>query len=388
VFLVERSAAQRNSVGRCSAGGTSMGRTEVSDTPLSFSVRTLRGHLMQHFQAFKELLSSPKKIVITTHHKPDADALGSSLAWAGYLRKKNHVVHVITPTDYPRFLTWMQGNDQVIIFNEGNEKRSAQLVREADLIFCLDFSSLKRINELGELVRRSPAQKVLIDHHLEPEHFADFELWDIKAAATAQLIYELIVRLGDRQDIDIAIGECIYAGIMTDTGSFRHPSTTKKVHLISADLIELGVETNKVHRLVYDNNTEAKLRFLGFALMEKLVVLPEYRTAYFAITSQELIRYNSQTGDTEGLVNYALSIENIVMAAVIIDRTEGAASQSAKLSFRSIGNFSVNDFARKHFDGGGHRNAAGGKSERSLDETVAYFLSLLPEYKEQLLHSQ
>lgn len=341
---------------------------------------------MQDLQAFKELLSSPKKIVITTHTKPDADALGSSLAWAGYLRKKNHQVQVITPTDYPRFLAWMPGNDGVIIFNEGKEKQSAQLINEADIIFCLDFSSLKRINELGEIVRASQAVKVLIDHHLEPEHFADFEFWDIHAAATAQLIYELIVSLGDSEDLDISIGECIYAGIMTDTGSFRHPSTTQKVHLISAELIALGVETNKIHRLVYDNNTEAKLRFLGFALMEKLVVLPQYRTAYFAIGAEELIRYHSQTGDTEGLVNYALSIENVVMAAVIIDRMEGG-GKAVKLSFRSTGDFSVNDFARKHFDGGGHRNAAGGRSDASLDETIQKFLSLLPDYKAQLLNT-
>lgn len=341
---------------------------------------------MQDLQAFKELLSSPKKIVITTHTKPDADALGSSLAWAGYLRKKNHQVHVITPTDYPRFLAWMPGNDDVIIFNNGQEKRSAQLVNEADIICCLDFSSLKRINELGDIVRDATACKVLIDHHLEPEHFADFEWWDTKAAATAQLIYELIVDMGDKQDVNVEIGECIYAGIMTDTGSFRHPSTTHKVHLISAELIELGVETNKIHRLVYDNNTEAKLRFLGFALLQKLVVLPEYRTAYFAITADELQRYHSQTGDTEGLVNYALSIENIVMAAVLIERIESNV-RTVKMSFRSTGEFSVNDFARKYFDGGGHRNAAGGKSDLKLDQTIQKFLSLLVEHKESLLKS-
>ena len=357
---------------------------------------------MLDLPAFQELLSSPKQIVITTHHKPDADALGSSLAWAGYLKKKGHRVHVITPTDYPHFLAWMHGNEEVIVFNEGNQQHSTQLMQEADVICCLDFSSLKRINELGEIVRDAKARKVLIDHHLEPEHFAEFELWDIKAAATAQLVYELIGQLGDLSEVDVPIGECIYAGIMTDTGSFRHPSTTQKVHLISAELIGLGVQTNKVHRLVYDNNTEAKLRFLGFVLMEKLVVLPEYRTAYFAIRSEELTRYDSQTGDTEGLVNYALSIEGVVMAVVIIDRTPDgrtpdgrtpdghplSAARSVRLSFRSSGDFSVNDFARQHFDGGGHRNAAGGRSELTLDETVQRFLSLLPQYREQLLRTQ
>jgi bifunctional oligoribonuclease and PAP phosphatase NrnA len=334
---------------------------------------------MQHLEKFKELLSSPKKIAITTHQKPDADALGSSLALALYLQKKGHQVQVITPTDYPKFLHWMQGNEQVIIFNEGNEKRSEQIMQEADIIFCLDFSVLNRINELGEIVRNAPGYKVLIDHHLEPERFADFEYWDTGAAATAQLIYELIVMLGDRSYIDTAIGECIYAGIMTDTASFRHSNTTKRVHQISADLIEIGVETNRVQRLVYDTNTEARLRFLGWALSEKLIVLPEYRTAYFAISEQELNRFHSQTGDTEGLVNYGLSIEGIVLAALIMER-----DKTVRLSFRSVGDFSVNELSRKHFEGGGHKNAAGGKSDLSLQATVDKFLSLLPAYKDQL----
>lgn len=334
---------------------------------------------MQHSEEFKELLSSPKKIAITTHQKPDADALGSSLALASYLKKKNHQVQVITPTDYPKFLHWMQGNEEVIVFNEGNEDRCAQIMQEADIIFCLDFSVLNRINELGEIVRNASAYKVLIDHHLEPEHFANFELWDTGAAATAQLVYELIIMLGDRDYIDTFIGECIYAGIMTDTASFRHSNTTKRVHLICADLIEIGVDTNRVQRLVYDTNTEARLRFLGFALSEKLIVLPEYHTAYFAISEAELKRFDSQTGDTEGLVNYGLSIEGIVLAALIIQR-DGA----VRLSFRSVGSFSVNDLSRKYFEGGGHKNAAGGKSDVSLEETVDKFLSLLPLYKDQL----
>lgn len=338
--------------------------------------------MMQNLEEFKKLLASPKKIAITTHPKPDADALGSSLGLAGYLKKKNHQVQVITPTDYPKFLHWMKGNEEVIVYNEGNESRSAQIFGEADIIFCLDFPSLNRVPEFGDVIRQAKGTKVLVDHHLEPEHFADFELWDIQAAATAQLVYELIEALGDHSYLDTDIGESLYAGIMTDTASFRHPNTTKKVHLISADLIELGVATNKVQRLVYDNNTEVRLRFLGFALYEKLVVLREYKTAYFAISAEELKRFNSQTGDTEGLVNYGLSIEGIVMAAVIIDRTE-----NIRMSFRSVGDFSVNEFARKNFDGGGHKNAAGGKSDLSLEETVKKFISLLPQYKDQLNQS-
>jgi phosphoesterase RecJ-like protein len=335
---------------------------------------------MQNIEAFKELLSSPKKIVITTHHKPDADALGSSLAMWNYLKQYNHDVVVITPSDYPNFLAWMHGNDEVIIFEENNQKRSEQLVNEADIIFCLDFSSLSRINEMGSLVKGAKGYKVLIDHHLEPEDFADFVHWDMKSAATAELVYDLIEMLGDKDKINLHIAECIYAGILTDTGSFRHPSTTKKVHMTIAELIHIGVNASRVQKLIYDNSSESRLRFLGYALYEKLVVLREYNTAYIAITADELKRFNSVTGDTEGLVNYALSIEGIVMGAVFIDRTD-----SVKMSFRSVGEFSVNEFARAHFEGGGHKNAAGGKSNLSLEETIQKFLSVLPQYKEKLM---
>jgi len=332
---------------------------------------------MENLEAFKQLLSTPKKIAITTHQKPDADALGSSLAMAGYLKKYNHHVNVITPTDYPKFLEWMPGNDDVIVYTNNNEILSDQLMLDADIIFCLDFSCLSRIEGLGEAVRASKAIKVLIDHHLEPEHFADFEFWNFKAAATSEIIYELICKLGDKEKIDVSIGECLYAGIMTDTGSFRHPSTSKNVHLISADLIEIGVETNKIHRLIYDNNTEEKLHFLGFCLFNKLVILKECHTAYFAITSQDLEEFHTKTGDTEGLVNYALSVEGVLFAAIMIDRAD-----MIKMSFRSVGDFNVNEFARKHFEGGGHKNAAGGKSDQPLAETVQKFVSLLPKYKE------
>lgn len=318
-------------------------------------------------------------MVITTHTKPDADALGSSLGLAGYLKKKGHDVSVITPTDYADFLAWMKGNDEVIIFNNGNESRSEQLVKAADIVFCLDFSSLHRINELGDMVRDSSSIKVLIDHHLEPEDFADFTQWSTDAAATTELVYGLICDLGDEALLDKDIAECLYAGIMTDTGSFRHSNTTFNVFMVSAQLVKLGADTVKISRLIYDTNSLNKLKLLGFALNEKLKVIEEYNTAYFAISAEELKRFDSKTGDTEGLVNYALSIEGIKFAALIIDRTE-----MVKISFRSMGDFSVNDFARKHFEGGGHKNAAGGKSDLSLDETVNKFEKVLKGYKNEL----
>ncbi len=336
---------------------------------------------MQHISALKELLQEPKEILITTHHKPDADALGSSLGLAGYLKKKGHLVTVVTPSDYPSFLNWMNGHHDVIAYDPKiNHELVQKIFSQANVIFCLDFSSLSRINELGPFVQQSAATKVLIDHHLEPEDFAQLVFSDTSAAATAELVFEVIRDLGDQALIDVQIGECLYAGIMTDTGSFRHPSTSRNVHLIIAELLHIGVNTSNIHRLIYDSHTETRLRFLGYVLKDKLTVLREYRTAYIAITADELKQYDSKTGDTEGLVNFALSIEGVVFAALIIDR-----GGAVKMSFRSVGSFSVNDFARKHFQGGGHRNAAGGISYLPLQKTLNQFLQIVPEYKDQLL---
>ncbi|MES2795274.1 MAG: bifunctional oligoribonuclease/PAP phosphatase NrnA [Bacteroidota bacterium] len=336
---------------------------------------------MQKIEAFKELIKNPQKVVITTHFKPDADALGSSLALAGFLKKLNHQVNVITPSDYPEFLNWMNGNDEVVVFERNkNNSVALKLIREADIIFCLDFSALSRINDLEIPVKESIATKVMIDHHINPEDFAAFEFHNTKAAATAEIIYDLIVELGQKELIDVPIGECIYAGLMTDTGSFRHPSTTSRTHQIAGELIDLGVNTNKIHRNIFDSFTEERLKFLGFMLSEKLKVLPEYNLAYFTVTNEELKRFNSQTGDTEGIVNYALTIKGIAMAAIIVERPE-----AIKMSFRSIESVAVNDIASVHFSGGGHKNAAGGKTEGiGLAATEAKFLEILPLYKARL----
>jgi phosphoesterase RecJ-like protein len=336
---------------------------------------------MQNLEAFRELINTPKKIVITTHFKPDADALGSSLGLAGYLKKKGHQVTVITPSDYPKFLFWMPSNEEVINYEDYKTKHKAnKILNEAEMIFCLDFSVLSRIESLAEPVRQAKAVKVMIDHHTFPEDFAQFTYHDTKAAATAQLIFQLIVLLGDKALLDIPICECLYAGIMTDTGSFRHPSTTPAVHRIVADIMEIGVNTNLIHRRIYDSTTPERLNFLGYILSEKLVILPEYRVAYFTVTAEELKRFNSQTGDTEGIVNYGLQIEGVVMSVIIVDRPE-----AVKMSFRSVEEFAVNQIATKYFSGGGHKNASGGKTNIGLAATVEKFISILPEYQAELL---
>ena len=238
------------------------------------------------------------------------------------------------------------------------------------MIFCLDFSNLNRINELGDMVRESNATRVLIDHHLEPEKFADFEQWDGTAASTAELVYQLIVELGDRSLMLTAdMADCLYAGIMTDTGGFRHSNTSYKVFQVASQLVEIGANPYIVSKLIYDNNTIERLRLMGYVLAEKLQVLPAYRTAYMVLTAEELKRFSTQTGDTEGLVNYGLSIKGIKLSVIISDRKE-----NIKLSLRSLGNFSVNEMARAHFGGGGHRNAAGGQTNLTLDEPSRKFL--------------
>lgn len=328
----------------------------------------------------KSLLATPQKIVITTHHKPDGDAMGSSLGLYGYLIQKGHHVKVITPTDYPLFLHWMPNNSDVVIFTEETEK-AAKLVEEAAIIFCLDFNTLSRINELGELVRAASAKKVMIDHHLEPEDFDDYRHWDINACAAAQLVYDFIVnQLDDEKGINKDVAACLYTGIMTDSASFRFPLATSNVYRIAANLIDLGAEHWKIHQLVYDNASEDRLRFLGYCLSNKLEVFHEFNTAIITVTKDELAKYHSTTGDTEGVVNYALSINGIRLAALIIERPD-----KVKLSLRSTGDFPANEICKKYFNGGGHRNAAGGASEKSLTAVIEEFKSILPEYKSQLI---
>jgi phosphoesterase RecJ-like protein len=327
-----------------------------------------------------EILAQPKKIVITTHHKPDGDAIGSSLGLYNYLIQEGHHVKVITPTDYPYYFNWMPGNDGVIIYT-GHLEESAALIDEAELIFCLDFNALSRINEMGELVRKSKAVKILIDHHLEPEGFEDYRHWDINACATAQLVYTFIVNeLKNKKLVNKDVASCLYAGIMTDSASFCLPNTTSDVHRITADLIDAGAVNWQIYDLVYNNNSENRLRFLGLCISQRLEILPEFNTAIITVDKYDLAKYEIKTGETEGIVNYALSIAGIRLAAFIVERTD-----KIKLSLRSKGEVPANDICRRYFNGGGHYNAAGGTSTDSLEQVVNQFKLILPEYKKLLI---
>jgi phosphoesterase RecJ-like protein len=335
---------------------------------------------MLDLASLTELLDQPRKIVITTHHKPDGDAMGSSLGLYNYLIQQGHHAKVITPTDYPDFLNWMPGNGEVIIYTE-NTELSAKLVAEAEIIFCTDFNSLTRINEMGVLVGKSSAYKVMIDHHLEPEDFDDYRHWDINACAAAQLVYTFIVdQLKHKELINKDVATCLYTGIMTDSASFRLPNTTSTVHRIVAELIDAGANNSRIHDLIYNSASENRLRFLGHCLANCLEILPEYNTAIISVNKTDIARFNVNTGDTEGIVNYALSIATVRLAAFIVERND-----KVKLSLRSKGEFPANEICKKYFNGGGHRNAAGGQSDEPLEATINKFKSILPEYKKLLI---
>jgi len=335
---------------------------------------------LNNISQIKPVLEGPvkPKVIITTHHKPDADALGSSLGLYLFLKKLGVNANVITPTDYGDFLKWMPGESDVINFEEF-ETKSADLVENADFIFCLDFNALKRINELGKLVEKSSAEKILIDHHLEPEGFEDYRLWTTKASSTSELIFWFIELMGHVELIDEDIASCLYAGILTDTASFKHPSTTPTTHRVAAMLLEKGAKSNRIFEAIYDNYSENRTRFIGFCLSEKLQILKEYKTVLIVVSESELKRFRIITGDSEGLVNYGLSITGMQLSVLIIDRTV-----ARKMSFRSKDKFPANEFARRFFNGGGHFNAAGGESSDPIEMVEAKFKEALKDYKNYL----
>jgi bifunctional oligoribonuclease and PAP phosphatase NrnA len=329
---------------------------------------------MQPIQNIFPLLGQPKKVVITTHQKPDADAMGSSLALYHFLNQFGHSVTVVSPTNWANFLNWMPGCKTVLDFEAPNDKAKIALT-DADWIFCLDFNTLSRTKRMEELLMAVKGEKILIDHHREPqtEVFA-YGVSDTGKSSTAEMIYDFIMASGNEDKITPEIAECIYAGTMTDTGSFRFPSTTASVHKMVAHLKERGLEHSHVHEELYDNFLESRFRFIGNVLLNRMEIFYEYNTALIAVPQNDLVKFDMRTGDTEGLVNYPLSIKGIKMAAIIIDRGE-----ERKSSFRSKGGFDVNTFARKYFNGGGHFNAAGGFNKEPLEEVVEKFKKAMKE---------
>jgi len=338
---------------------------------------------MQAIEGIFGELATPKKVVITMHQKPDGDAMGSSLGLYHFLTQLGHTVTVISPTNWASFLNWMPACNKVIDY-EKNKERSAGLINEADWLFCLDFNTLSRTKNMETLLLNAPGQRILIDHHQQPQvEVFTYGVSDTSKSSTAEMVYDFIIASGKDSLIDSNVAECIYAGVMTDSGSFRFPSTTANVHKLVAFLKEKGLQHSKVHEAIYDNFSENRIRFVGNVLLNRMQIFYEYNTALISIPQSDLIKYDIKTGDTEGLVNYPLSIEGIRLAAIIIDRGE-----ERKSSFRSKGNFDVNTFARKYFNGGGHFNAAGGFSTQTLEENEELFIRAMKENKEQLASYQ
>ena len=331
---------------------------------------------IQDIQAIQLLLSTPKKIAIIPHRGPDGDAMGSTLGLYHFLLKNNHHPVVVSPNEFPDFLAWMPGSETVKVY-EKDKENCTKILEEAELIFTLDFNALHRTGEMEHVLAKLKAPFIMIDHHQKPDDYAAFTYSDTSFGSTCEMIYNFILFLGKKEDIDKTIGTCIYTGILTDSGSFRFPKTTGTTHRIIAELIDLGVENTEIPTLLFDNSSYGRLQLLGRAL-QNMKVLTEHQTAYTTLTQDELNSFDYVKGDTEGIVNYGLSIKGIVFTAIFIENKE---EKIIKISFRSQGDFDVNQFARDHFNGGGHRNAAGGKSEVSMEETIQKFEGLVTTLK-------
>lgn len=323
------------------------------------------------FTPVKELLNPKRKIFLTSHFNPDGDALGAMLGLYRFLLKMGHEVNMMVPNKFPGFLNWMPSQEHILRFDE-NKHNCQDLFLEADVLFALDYNEPSRINNAGKFFTESSAVKVLIDHHLQPmEEAFDHCFSTVDVSSTSELVYEFMQAINPNL-VDKPIAECIYTGIMTDTGCFSYNCSYERTFAISGELVGKGINTDEINRLVYGTNSESKIRLTGYAISQKMKVMPKYKTAYIALTREELRKYKYTTGDTEGLVNYALSVKGIRFAALITER-----NKKIRISFRSVGDFSVNEFARKYFEGGGHRNAAGGDSFIGMDKTLEKFERLV-----------
>ncbi len=334
---------------------------------------------MKPIQEIFPLLTVPRKIAITTHQKPDADAMGSSLALKHFLVQFGHEVTVISPTNWAGWVNWMPGAKEVLDYEQDKPKAEA-ILDNADWLFCLDFNIFHRTKTLTEKLKQLSCIKILIDHHQEPDTPSfDYGISDISKSSTCEMIYDFIVDSGHADKLNTEIGQCIYAGVVGDTGSFRFASTHAGVHKLVADIKSRGLDHGLVHENLFDNFLENRLRFIGHVLLNRMEVFYEHNTVLIAIPRNDLLKFHIRTGDTEGLVNFPQTIQGIKLVALVIDRDE-----ERKWSFRSKGNFDCNTFARKYFEGGGHFNAAGGRSSDSLDKTVQHFMQAMRE-NEKLL---
>ena len=321
----------------------------------------------------RELLSYPKQVAIISHRNPDGDALGSSLALKLFLDQKGHVTKVIMPSEYPVGFSYLPSIDGVIISDEEHNK-AVEVLDKADLIFCLDFNSLDRIDKMGKVIHEASATKLLIDHHLDPEPFADYMLSDTSASSTCELVYEFISLLEETDRINPRIGDCLLTGIITDTGSFKY-NTRPETYQVAATLKKKGVDDYYLQDKIFNCLQEKQLRLLGHCLANRMEVMDEYRTAIIHLTKEDYKTFDIKRGDTEGIVNYMLMMRHIDVAAFITEQPT-----IVKVSLRSKGDISVQEIARNHFNGGGHKNASGGSAYAKLEDIIARFKKVIPKY--------
>ena len=329
--------------------------------------------------AFKRIISTQKKIVIIPHRNPDGDALGSALALKHFLDAKKHKVSVVSPNDYPTFLKWLPGESDIIKFSK-TPSIARDKINKAELIFGLDFNSLSRIQDLSEIVKKTKVDKIMIDHHESPEFFANLNYSDPSMSSTCEMVYN-IINASDSKLLDKKIACCLYTGIMTDTGSFRYPSTTSVTHKVVSHLINLGANGSSIHQKIFDSSSLSRLKLLGISL-SNLIKIPNLPVVYITLSKEELVLCDFKKGDTEGFVNYGLSLKGVNFSCMMIENEKEG---KIKMSFRSQGSFSVDNFARNYFNGGGHLNAAGGVSMESLDRTISHFKNALKNHISELI---
>ena len=334
----------------------------------------------EEIKKIKNLFSKKKEIVIIPHKNPDGDAIGSSTALKYFLEKYDHNISIISPNDFPKFLKWMDYKNEIEVFSENN--KCIEKLLNADVIFTLDFNTLKRISKIKPYIEKSKAKIIMIDHHENPDNYADFMYSNPKMSSTAEMVYHFIEGLGGLSKIDKNIANSLYAGILTDTGSFKFPSTTHVTHEVVSNLLKTGISNSEIYDKIYDDNKPEKIQLLSYAL-RKIKILKDFNTCYISLSQNELDDYKYEKGDTEGIVNYGLSIKNIKFAIIFM---ENSAENIIRISLRSKGSFDVNSFSKEIFGGGGHKNAAGAISKKSLDETIKYFLKSLNQYKNHLIN--
>ncbi|HEY0262306.1 MAG TPA: bifunctional oligoribonuclease/PAP phosphatase NrnA [Chitinophagales bacterium] len=331
--------------------------------------------MQEKLSALKNLIETTKKSVIITHPNPDGDAFGSVLAWSAFLRKFGHETTVISPTNYTQNFKWLKGYETILAFEkEADQKIAVEKIVHCDAIYCLDFNAIARLELLKEAIEKSSQPKVIIDHHHQPESFAQILFSNTKYAATCEFIYDIIIGLGNEDFMDTEIAESLYTGLVTDTGFFGFSNTTPNVHKVAGGLISKGVSVEFINDKIQNIFTENRLHYFGYVLLNKIKITQGGKVAYITVSKEEARKFNLQSGDNEGLVNYPFKIEGVRMA-VLFSEEPG----KVKISFRSKDDIDVNTFARNHFAGGGHTNAAGGRSHLSLDETEKKFLENLNE---------